>query len=80
MGPRAGLDRCGKLAPTGIRSPDCRGWGAKWTMGIRDFNLRRRRVIKKEALLEAFPTCTPQVTLMALATENERLITLRGSG
>ena len=22
MGPRAGLDRCGNLAPTGIRSPD----------------------------------------------------------
>jgi len=40
-------------------------------MGIRDFNLRRRRVIKKETLLKAFPTCTPQVTPRALATENE---------
>ena len=23
MGPRAGLDRCGKSHPTGIRSPEC---------------------------------------------------------
>jgi len=23
VGPRAGLDRCGKSLPTGIRSPDC---------------------------------------------------------
>jgi hypothetical protein len=49
-------------------------------MDIRDFNLLRRPVIKKQALLEAFPTCTPQVTPMALAIENEGLITLRGSG
>ena len=40
-------------------------------MGIRDFNLRRRQVIKKETLLKALPTCTPQVTTRALAIENE---------